>query len=428
MKDRQNSRGAADGELTIVSLDAGSQSIKALMAVVEPTGVLTFVSGGEFPSAGIREGMVSAPEQASAALAAALEELEGASEMRILSAYVSVGGSNVRSQTAHGATDTLRADHEISQQEVERVIATARQTVAHDGRSEELHVIPSAYSIDGVSGIPNPVGMVGFELAVDACVVTAPLAVTQNLARLLSAVGADPDDLIAGPLAAGESVRAQGESGLPLAVVDIGAQTTGFTLYADGAIWQCDCLPIGSDSITRQMAHKLRLPVDVAETLKRRYTTCLPSEVGDGELVEMEPISGEDELLPAQLLANCAASGAQELAAALLTQLQRAHRQGMRPATLLLTGGGAELNGLDTLLSSVLRVPVVVARPAGLIGAPPPLTRPAFAVATGLLLLGARQRLRTMRHPHAKSAPFIDEMRRRLFGTLGPSADHAPRR
>lgn len=428
MKDRQHTRGAATDETTIVSLDLGSQAIKALMAVVEPSGALTFIAGGEFPSHGIREGMVSAPEQAGAALAATLEELESASESRVLSAYVSVGGAYVRSQTTHGETNVLSVDHEISLREVERVIAAARQGVARDERSEQLHVIPSGYSIDGVRGIPNPVGMVGFELAVDTCVVTAPVAVTQNLVRLLTTTGAEPDDLIAGPLAAGESVRAQGESGLPLAVVDIGAQTTGYTLYADGAIWQCECLPIGGDSITRQMAHKLRVPLDVAETLKRRYTTCLPGQVGDEELIEMEPISGEDELLPAATLAECAASAAQELAAALLVQSQRSQRLGFRAATMLLTGGGAELSGLDTLLASALRLPVVVARPAGLLGAPPPLTRPAFATATGLLLLGARQRLRVMRHTPTKGTPFIGEMRRRLFGTHGPSAHQAPRR
>jgi cell division protein FtsA len=346
----------------------------------------------------------------------------------VLSAYVGVGGSHVRSQAAHGEADVRRADQEVSLDEVERVITSARQALTMDSRSELLHVIPRGYSLDGVGGIPNPVGMVGFQLAVDACVVSAPLAVTQNLARLLHATGVEPDDLIAGPLAAGESVRAQGEIGLPLMVVDIGAQTTGVALYAEGAIWQCDCLPLGADAITRQMAHELRLPIEVAETLKRRYTTCLPGEVAEDDLIEMEPLSGEDELLPAKLLATCAASGVQELAAALLTQIQRAQRQGARPAMLLLTGGGAELNGLDALLSGALRIPVVVARPAGLMGAPPTFTRPAFAVATGLLLLGARQQMRGMRRPVARPEPLIGRVRRRLNALRGPRAGQSPRR
>lgn len=428
MKDRQHRRGASDGETTIVSLDLGSETIKALMAIIEPSGELTYVAGGEFPCEGIREGMVSAPEQASDALVAALESLESASGTRVLSAYVSVGGSHVRSQMTHGETDVRRADQEVSLDEVERVIAAARQALSGDARHEQLHVIPRGYSLDGMGGIPNPIGMVGFELAVDACVITAPLAVTQNLARLLHVAGAEPDDLIAGPLAAGESVRAQGEAGLPLMVVDIGAQTTGVALYVEGALWQCDCLPVGADVITRRMAHELRIPLEVAETLKRRYTTCLPSEVAEDELIEMEPLSGEDELLPAKLLATCAAEGAQELAAALLAQVQRAQRQGARPAMLLLTGGGAELNGLDAFLSGALRIPVVAARPAGLTGAPPPLTRPAFAVATGLLLLGARQRVREMRRPVTRSAPFIGRVRRRLFASRGHRDDHGPRR
>jgi cell division protein FtsA len=414
MKDRQQSQSGARRARHIVGLDLGSQAIKALMARVEPDGALSFVAGGEFPSEGIREGMVSAPEQASAALVDALEALEQASGTRVLSAYVAVGGSLVRSQATHAQTPVSQPDQEISLREVEQVIGAARSPSAVNARSEQLHVIPRGYSIDGVSGIPNPVGMVGFELAVDTCIVTAPLAVTQNLVRLLNATETAPDDLIAGPLAAGESVRAQAELGLPFAVVDVGAQTTGLAIYADGAIWQCDCLPLGGDAVTRQMAHKLRLSFEIAETLKRRYATCLASHAPEDELIEMEPISGADELLPARLLAEIAADGARELAAALLAQFQRAQRMGVRPAALLLTGGGGELEGLDALLASILRIPVEVARPSELAGAPPPLTRPAFAVATGLLLLGARQRRRVApRHP-TRTAPVIADLRRHI--------------
>jgi cell division protein FtsA len=428
MKERQ--RGMSEREATIVSLDLGSQTIKALMAIVEPDGTLTFVAGGEFPSEGIREGMVSAPEQASEALFAALQELEDASESRIMSAYVSVGGSHVRSQTTHAETTVQRPDQEITLHDVERVIGAARTAAASDDRSEQLHVIPRGYRIDGVGGIPNPVGMVGFELAADTCVVSAPLAVTQNLIRLLNAAEIEPDDLIAGPLAAGESVRAQGERGLPVAVLNIGAQTTGLAIYAEGAVWQCDCLPIGGDAITRQMAHKLRLPFEVAETLKRRYATCLPGEVAEDDLIELEPVSGADELLPAKVLAESAADGAQDLIAAVLAQLQRAQRQGLRPATLLLTGGGAELGGLDSVLAGALRIPADVVRPTGALGAPPLLTRPAFAVATGLLQLGARRHVRSGhsgRRTPARSASLIVGLRR-LFAALAPGVAHAPRR
>jgi len=412
MKDRQQRRPGAARAHTIVSLDLGSQTIKALMARIEPDGSLTFVAGGEFPSDGIHEGMVSAPEQASDALSAALAALEQASGSRILSAYVSVGGSLVRSQAARAQTSVTQPDRLISLREVEQVIGAARGAVAANSHSEQLHVIPRGYSIDGVSGIPNPVGMVGFELAVEACIVTAPLAVTQNLVRLLNATETTPDDLIAGPLAAGESVRAQAQLGLPFAVANIGAQTTGVAIYAEGAIYQCDCLPVGGDIITRQMAHKLRLPFDVAEKLKRRYATCLASHAPEDDLIEMEPISGADELLPTRLLAESAADGARELAAALAAPLQRAQRQGARPAVLLLTGGGAELDGLDALLASALRTPTEVARPVELVGAPPPLTRPGYAVVTGLLLLGARQQRRAARRAPVRSAPFMADLRR----------------
>jgi hypothetical protein len=58
------------------------------------------------------------------------------------------------------------------------------------------------------------------------------------------------------------------------------------------------------------------------------------------------------------------------------------------------------------------------------------LTRPAFAVATGLLRLGARRHVRSGysgRRTPAKSASLIAELRR-LFAALAPGVAHAPRR
>lgn len=409
---------ATDGEI-IVGLDLGTQAIKALVAQCEPDGSLTYLAGGEFPSDGIREGMVTHLERAQVAIDAALDDLERASGERILSAAVSVNGPRVRSQITSSKAPVLDPNEGVTMRDVARLVEMARQATPPDEHSGQVHVLPRHYSVDDIGGIQNPVRMFGYDLSLEALIITAPLAVTQNLDRLLSDARVEPLALVASPLAAAESVRGQADIGLPVAVVDLGAQTTGLTLYADGHLAQCDALPLGGDLITREIAMRLRLPFDVAETLKRRYATCLPSQVGDDDLIEMEPLNGEESVLPAKLVAGSAAVGARQLAASLLAQFQRAQRNGRAPAMILLTGGGAELNGLDTLLEAALRIPVQVARPDGLIGAPPPLTRPTFAVATGLLVRGAAKRgaqTRGRRHLEPTHAPFLLG---RIFGGAG---------
>lgn len=444
---------------TIVGLDVGSSVITTLIAAVEADGGLAFVAGAETPSRGVRGGVIANVEAATAAISAALDHIEDISGQRIGAAYLSLGGGHQSSRNAVGyaplyATDDFgqasqpgarrgRAHavpphaptepREVTRADIARAIAAARLAIPADERRETLHVIPRAYAVDDVVGVRNPLGMVGFELGVEIHVVSGAGGACQNLIKCARGARIEPMDLVAGPVAASEGVLgplgARSEA-LTVAIADIGAETTDLALYADGTLWRSLTLPVGAASVTRDIASDLRLPIEVAEALKRQYGHADARQIADDDLIELDPFTGRDELTPRRLLAEIVEARVRELADALRQPLLAAHRADVWPETLLLTGGGAQLSGLADLLTDDLHIPTQVTLPQGVRGLPAELTQPSFAVATGLVVWSARHwRQRTATAPRSATRqtllPQVTRFSRAVSGFWRRAAAHA---
>ena len=100
--------------------------------------------------------------------------------VQIARAWVGISGSNVRSFNSRGVVAVAGKDREIGREDVTRVIDAARGVQIPQDH-EVVHVIPREFAVDGQDGVDDPTGMVGARLEADVHVVTAPVAVTQNI-------------------------------------------------------------------------------------------------------------------------------------------------------------------------------------------------------------------------------------------------------
>ena len=62
-------------------------------------------------------------------------------------------------------------------------------------------------------------------------------------------------------------------------VCDIGGGTTDLAIYINGDVWHTMVLSIGGSLITSDIAHGLRLPLNQAEEVKKKYGHAIKSEV-----------------------------------------------------------------------------------------------------------------------------------------------------
>ena len=90
------------------------------------------------------------------------------------------------------------------------------------------------------------------------------------------------DSLVLEQIASSRAVLDEDEKTLGVCVVDVGGGTTDIAVYLDGALEYVGVIPIAGDQVTRDIAHALRTPLRVAESIKERYGSAVARDVASG--------------------------------------------------------------------------------------------------------------------------------------------------
>ncbi|MDP2734730.1 MAG: cell division protein FtsA, partial [bacterium] len=152
------------------ALDIGTRTMKLAVARMGQDGSLDVLGVAEEPAFGVRKGVVVRAEDVARHVANLVRKAEQATSCRIEDVMVSVGGSRLFCIPSHGLVAVSRADGQISQEDVDRVLQAA-QTFSLSQNQEILEVYPLQYIVDGEPGIREPIGMKAVRLETDVLAV-----------------------------------------------------------------------------------------------------------------------------------------------------------------------------------------------------------------------------------------------------------------
>src|SRR5215469_15163541 len=219
------------------------------------------------------------------------------------------------------------------------------------------------------------------------------VAGTQNIVTCANKAGIEVVQLVLEQFAAAEAVLTPDEKELGIALVDIGGGTTEIAIYHKGSIAHTAVIPIGGDHFTNDLAVVLRAPITDAERIKKKHGCALRSAVGEDEMVEVPMVGGRaPKLCPRTTLSDILQPRADELFALIREDLERLGLDKEIRSGIVLTGGGAELEGIVEIAEGLFEGPVRRGVPAGVGGLVDVISRPEWATATCLLLYGHRDK------------------------------------
>ncbi len=376
---------------TLTAIDVGTTKVCTIIADFRDDGGLRIVGTGIVPSFGMHKGMVVNIDDTKEAIRESVRKAEKACNYKVESAYVGITGRHVTASNNHGEITITRNDRLVRPQDLRRVLASA-QSVKVPSDRKLLHVIPRTYIIDGQEGVKNPVGMHGFRLDVETHVITAAVTSVQNLVKCVRSLGIDIDDLVLEPIASSEAVLTEDEKQAGIIMADIGGGTTDISVFKDGSIYHTAVLPVAGYQITRDVAIGLGLPFDVAEQMKKKYGSVIP--VYDSKSQEENPMSSDSHGASYQDLCEIIRARVDEILRLIVLELPQSEYQALVPAGLVLTGGSANVCGIEALGAEILQMPVRVGAPINMPNLPVSLNDPAYATVVGLMLWGARNRTR----------------------------------
>jgi cell division protein FtsA len=174
-------------------------------------------------------------------------------------------------------------------------------------------------------------------------------------------------------------------------LVELGGGTTDVCIFHERKIRHLASLPWGGGTVTNDIAKGLSLPYAEAGRAKERFGCARADLVRPDETFEIPgPQSGQTRHVARELLAHIVEQRLDEILGLVAAELERSGLAPQLGGGIVLTGGGASLQGVVELAERSFAAPVRVGRAGrGLGGLADSVRRPKFATATGLALYGA---------------------------------------
>jgi cell division protein FtsA len=368
-----------------VGIDVGTNTVRAVMGKIGKDGSVSVVGYGEAPSEGIRRGRVKELSVPTSSLNTCLRAIESMSGIEVKGATVNINGSHIASTKVDGMIAVGVADHEIDDNDLDRIEETAI-TGKIPANRETLAVVPYEYILDGQGGIREPLGMRGARLEIRANVISALAPDCDNQRKIFenSDVQVKVRYLEPSVMAAARAVLTSRQLENGVGVVDMGGSTTSLAIYDEGELQFIGVIPIGSNDVTNDLATVLKTIPEVAEEIKTRFASGRFGE-NDKEIVIKR---GRDEYRFARKeVDEVVEARLEEIFEGVRKMLKAAGYDRRLPEGIVLVGGGSKLRDIDVYARNQVELAVRLGKPEGILGVSEEVMKPEYSTAVGLMML-----------------------------------------
>jgi cell division protein FtsA len=403
-------------ERYLVGLDIGTSKTTAIVGEPGDNASLNIVGMGVAESNGIRRGLVVNLEAAVDSIKKAILDAELTAGIEIDNVHLALCGPHVKGFNSRGVVAVAGKSREITHEDVGRAIDAAKAVSLPTGR-QILHVLPQDFVVDDQDAIRDPIGMTGARLEVNVHVITGSMTATQNIVSCVNRSGVRVQGTVLGQLAASDAVLTEDEKELGVALLDIGGGTTDLAIFERGSLWHTAVIPVGGDHFTNDIAVGLRMPIPEAEKLKRRSGCALSAMVDDEETIEVASIGGRRaRVMGRRILTDVLQPRAEEIFHLVWDEIRHAGYERALNSGIVVTGGGAILEGLPEIAEQIFDLPIRRGSPTGIGGGlADHVASPAFATAVGLV---QRAHVQWMRDLPASGGGPISRAAEKLRGLL----------
>jgi cell division protein FtsA len=360
---------------------------KITVFVGEYTGrELAIIGRGECMARGVIKGTVVDYKAASECTHSALEQAEHEAGERIDHVFLAQTGGHLEGFYNEAAVNVKASDNMIEPGDVRTVCDLAKWKELPAGRMV-VHHIRRPFRVDGRLIPGNPENLVGQKLEVGYWTVHGQEQRLADTIHVIRGFNLEVRELVLASLASGHMVTSAEERQHGVLVIDIGAGTTDFALYRDGAPHTTGVVSVGGAHLTNDLSIGLRLTEGQAEKLKLRYGR---AEVQMKDRSHKVWLDGNyaigDRQFSQQAIEQVTAARTWELLEVVKKKLGSAFSAETCASGVVLTGGTAKLAGIAGAAAKVFGVPAQLGEAPTWVSEN--LRDPGYHTALGLLYYG----------------------------------------
>ncbi|MEO8662247.1 MAG: cell division protein FtsA [Bryobacteraceae bacterium] len=369
-------------------IDAGSNGTRCVVSAVED-GRIRFLGYGAIPSRGWVKGRVADQELVADAVRQTVQEAERVAGVSVEGAVVGVGGTSIAGFDSRGLYEFGRP-RAVEADDLSYAVDQATRTRLEEDRLL-LQVFPQDFTLDGRSGFRNPRGLTCSRLEAHVHLLTASQHDHQSVIAAMHLAHVQVEETIFEPMAAAYASVLPEERARGVAVVDIGAQSTGVVVYDADSLLRASTVPICGEHFTRDVAFGLTVSYEDAELLKSDYGCAILGLTADNTLIEVPSHDGRPSRETTRRQLNeILEARAEELFYYVRHEVGKARMEQSLMEGIVLTGGAAMLNGMCDMAERVLNCPARNGLPVGIDSWPEELMSPQWTSVAGLAMYAAR--------------------------------------
>ena len=347
-------------------LDIGSSKLCCYIARPRPGQGVQLLGRGYQVAEGLKGGDVVDAEAAEAAILGALHEAEQQAGETLREIYLAVSGGRV--QSSYVRVDCALHGRGVTESDLQLLLDRARREATSPDR-EVLHAVPVEMTIDGGRPLKDACGLSGQRLEIVAHLVTVSGTALRNLLACLERCHIEVKGVVSASYAAAIACLAEDELERGCLVLDFGGGTTGIAHFAGGRLTLVGQVPYGGDHITGDLAYGLSTSRQHAERIKNLFGGTQFRSCDEGTRIEHPRLGDHAELptgeVPRTRITEIVRARVEEILALARRRLDE-HRELLAtrpPRSIVVTGGGSQLEGIEELVQEVFRLPARCARP-----------------------------------------------------------------
>jgi cell division protein FtsA len=374
-----------------VGLDAGASRSRCVICALDGDQI-RYLGHGLAPAAGWAKGRVTDQDAVAESIRSAVIDAERGAQVSVEGVTVGIGGASISGAQSRGLYEFGRP------REVDAEDLAYAAKLASDVRLERdrilLHVLPQDFTLDGRAGYRKPHKGVCSRLEANVHIITGSYQEHQAVVSAAHLAGLAVEETVFEPLAAAYACVFQDERARGVAVLDMGLHSTDLAIYDGDAMLLATSIPVSADHLTRDIASIFKVTYEDAESLKQQYGCALLGLTADSSLIEVPSPEGRpprearrselNEILEAR---------AEELFLYVRAELQRVGMERSLFEGIVLTGGGAMLNGMCDMAERVLNCQAGNGLAKGVGDWPEELKSPVWTTAAGLAMYSAKLKL-----------------------------------
>ena len=276
----------------IVGLDIGTSKVSAIVGEVNNFSQIEIISSTKCKCRGIQKGKIVDEDDISLSIAKAIQDAEEEANLKIHSAYVTVPGKYITIVQNSIIKEVKDKYAGISVKDVGASIMQIKDIEVPEGK-QIIDIVPECFILDNGEKVQDPVGCLSANFTLEAQIILIDKDYMKKMAAIFKKAGIELDGMVPITLAERNLVLDRNELNDNIMLLDIGAGNTEIGVFEGYKFVYTNTLPLGGDTIKRDIELCLNISEEEADKLKRQYGLALKSFIDNDNDIFLNTYKGE---------------------------------------------------------------------------------------------------------------------------------------